>query len=129
IAPGLRPGMHAATFGGNPIAASAGIATIEMIERDDLLGNAKRLEQLFLEKLRSLRRECGVITDIRVCGLMIGIELAVEGAPVVRECMQRKLLVNCTHTTVIRLLPAMNLTEELAEEGCAVLGTVLKEMS
>lgn len=129
IAPGLRPGMHAATFGGNPIAASAGIATIEMIERDDLLGNAKRLEQLFLEKLGSLRRECGVITDIRVCGLMIGIELAVEGAPVVRECMQRKLLVNCTHTTVIRLLPAMNLTEELAEEGCAVLGAVLKEMS
>ena len=129
IAPGLRPGMHAATFGGNPIAARAGIATIEMIERDNLLENAKRLERFFQMRLTKLQEECGVISRIRVCGLMIGIELAIEGAPVVKECMERKLLVNCTQGTVIRLLPAMNLTEELAEEGCAVLAEVLKEMS
>jgi predicted acetylornithine/succinylornithine family transaminase len=129
IAPGLRPGMHAATFGGNPIAARAGLATLEMIERDNLLENAKRLERFFQARFQAMREECGVITDVRICGLMVGIELAIEGAPVVKACMERRLLVNCTQGTVIRLLPAMNLTEELAEEGCAVLGAVLKEIS
>jgi acetylornithine/N-succinyldiaminopimelate aminotransferase len=56
---------------------------------------------------------------------MIGIELAVDGAPVVKECLSRKLLVNCTHGNVIRLLPAMNLTEEQADEGCEILADVI----
>ena len=56
---------------------------------------------------------------------MIGIELGVEGAAVVKECLDRRLLVNCTQGTVIRLLPAMNLTEEQAEEGCDILSEVI----
>ena len=57
---------------------------------------------------------------------MIGIELAIEAAPVVKACLQRKLLVNCTHGTVIRLLPAINLGEELAQQGCDLLADALK---
>ena len=52
-----------------------------------------------------------------------------EGTEVVRACMDRKLLVNCTHGTVIRLLPAMTLTDEQAEEGCQILAAVLKEVA
>jgi acetylornithine/N-succinyldiaminopimelate aminotransferase len=63
-----------------------------------------------------------------VVGVMIGIELAVEGAPVVKECLARKLLVNCTQGTVIRLLPAMNLPVEQAEEGCDILIDVIKNL-
>jgi acetylornithine/succinyldiaminopimelate/putrescine aminotransferase len=59
---------------------------------------------------------------------MVGLELASDGAPVVKECLARKLLVNCTHGTVIRLLPAMNLTEEQAEEGCDVLADVIQKL-
>ncbi len=126
IAPSLRPGMHAATFGGNPIAARAGIATIEMIQRENLLEAAKRLGELFRGRFEQLQQECELIREVRVCGLMIGIELSIEGAAVVKQCMDRKLLVNCTQETVIRLLPAMTLTEEQAHEGCDILADVIQ---
>jgi acetylornithine/N-succinyldiaminopimelate aminotransferase len=56
---------------------------------------------------------------------MIGIELSVDGAPVVQQCLQRRLLINCTHQTVLRLLPALNLTDEQLDEGCGILEEVL----
>ena len=60
---------------------------------------------------------------------MIGVELSIEGAATVKACLDRKLLVNCTHDTVIRLLPAMNLSEEQAHEGCDILADVLKQQA
>src|SRR5262245_22024865 len=128
IAPALRPGMHAATFGGNPIAASAGIATLEMIEQEGLLENTKELGRFFKTRMEALAKECDVIREVRVAGVMVGIELAVDGTPVVKECLARRLLVNCTNGTVVRLLPAMNLTEEQAEEGCEVLSDVIRKL-
>ena len=61
--------------------------------------------------------------------MMIGIELAIEGGPTVKGCMERNLLVNCTQQTVVRLLPAMTLTEEQANQGCDVLAEVLREQA
>ncbi len=105
IAKSLRPGMHASTFGGNPIAARAGIATLEAIEEDNLLDKAKQLANLFRDRLTTLKEECELVEDVRVQGVMIGIELSVEGGPVVQACLEKNLLVNCTQGTVIRLLP------------------------
>lgn len=127
IAPSLRPGMHAATFGGNPIAARAGLAYIEAVEQDDLLENARRLGEVFRSRFEQLRGQCDLIRDVRVCGAMVGVELAVEGAETVRACLERNLLINCTHGTVLRLLPALNLTEQQAHEGCDIIAEVLKE--
>jgi acetylornithine/succinyldiaminopimelate/putrescine aminotransferase len=129
IAPSLRPGMHAATFGGNPIAARAGIAALEMIDQEHLLENAQKVSALFAEKLGALKDECDIVRDVRILGLMIGVELSVEGGPIVKACLERKLLVNCTHNTVLRLLPAMNLTERQAAEGCDILAEVIKEQA
>ncbi len=129
IAPSLRPGMHAATFGGNPIAARAGIATMETIEREGLLEHVASLSDLFRQRLNQLRQQCGAIVDVRVLGMMIGVELNIEGAPVVEACLRRKLLVNCTQGTVIRLLPAMNLPAEQVEEGCDLLADALLEVA
>jgi acetylornithine/N-succinyldiaminopimelate aminotransferase len=126
MAPSLRPGMHAATFGGNPIAARAGIAAIEMIDDENLLENARQVSDVFRSRLETLRDECDVIEDVRVLGLMIGVELAREGAPVVKACADRKLLINCTQGTVIRLLPALNLSQQQAHDACDVLAEVLK---
>ncbi len=127
IAPSLRPGMHACTFGGNPLAARAGIAAIEIIENDDLLQNVERVSQVFRTRFNTMKEECDLIQEVRVLGMMIGLELSIDGAPVVQGCADRNLLVNCTQGTVIRLLPAMNLTEEQAHEGCDILAQVLKE--
>ncbi len=127
VAKSLRPGMHAATFGGNPIAARAGIATLETIERDGLLEHATKIGELFRERLTALAAECPIIKEVRVAGVMIGIELTIDGAAVVKECLAQKLLINCTHGTVIRLLPAMNLTVEQADEGIEILSNVLRQ--
>ena len=129
IAPSLRPGMHAATFGGNPIAARAGIACIEMIENENLLQNVARLSELFQQRLLALQENCQWIREVRVIGMMIGIELDVDGGPVVEACMNNGLLVNCTQGNVVRLLPAMTLTEDQAEQGCQVLADAIQGLN
>ncbi|HEX4142826.1 MAG TPA: aspartate aminotransferase family protein [Pirellulales bacterium] len=125
IAPSLRPGMHAATFGGNPLAARAGLAAIEMIEQEHLLDHARQLSDLFRERLSALAQECELVREVRILGLMIGLELSIEGAPVVEACLERGLLVNCTQNTVLRLLPAMNLTTAQLHDGCDILAEAI----
>ena len=128
IAPSLRPGMHAATFGGNPIAARAGIATIETIEDEGLLDRAVEIGERFRKRLEPLVDELSIVKELRVCGLMIGLELTIDGAALVQKCLDQGLLINCTQQTVIRLLPAMTLSDEQVDEGCEILANVLKSV-
>jgi predicted acetylornithine/succinylornithine family transaminase len=125
VAEKLKPGTHAATFGGNPVAAAAALATIETIEADNLLDRATRVGERFRERFLGLKAKCPLITEVRTKGTMIGVQLAVEGAPIVQKCLDRGLLVNCTHSTVLRLLPAVNIPAELIDAGCDTLADVL----
>jgi acetylornithine/N-succinyldiaminopimelate aminotransferase len=125
IADKLKPGTHAATFGGNPIACRASLATIETIEADGLLARAEQIASRFRERLGGLRGRCPLIQDLRIKGTMIGIELSVDGVPIVNQCLKRRVLINCTHGTVIRLLPALTLTDRELDEGCGILEEVL----
>ena len=127
IAPSLRPGMHAATFGGNPIAARAGIATIEMIEEQGLLSRTRELGDAFRQRLAPLVDELPFVRDFRGRGLMIALELNIDGADVVSRCLDAGLLINCTQQTVLRLLPAMTLSDEQVAEGCEILIDVLRK--
>jgi predicted acetylornithine/succinylornithine family transaminase len=124
----LRPGTHAATFGGNPLACAAALATIETIEEDGLLQRAVQLGELFRKRFEALKARCALIHEVRIKGVMIGLELTVDGAPVVRGCLERRLLVNCTHTTVIRLLPALTLSDAELDEGCSILEDVILQL-
>lgn len=125
IAPSLRPGMHASTYGGNPIAARAGIAFLETIEQEGLLDHCKQMGEQFRTRLTALQESCELVREVRVQGAMIGIELSIDGTQIVQGCMDRGLLVNCTHGTVIRLLPAMNLSKEQVNAGCDILADVI----
>lgn len=127
VAVNLRPGTHAATFGGNSLSCAAALATIETIEAEGLLKRTVELEQSFRERLEALKARCPFIKEVRVKGVMIGVELTIDGAPFVAECLKRRLLINCTHGTVLRLLPAMNLTDAELEEGCDILTDVLTQ--
>jgi predicted acetylornithine/succinylornithine family transaminase len=129
VAASLKPGMHASTFGGNPIAARAALATIETIEADGLLEHTAQLADRFRQHFARLQSECRLVKQVRVQGVMIGIDLNVDGMPAVAACMQRRLLVNCTHSTVIRLLPPMNLTFDQCDEGCEIVSEVIKELA
>jgi 4-aminobutyrate aminotransferase-like enzyme len=128
VAEKLRPGTHAATFGGNPVACAAALATIETIEEDGLLARGEAIGARFKERLEALRGRCPWIREVRVKGCMIGVELTADGAGVVKGCMDRGLLVNCTHGTVIRLLPALTLADAHLDEGCAILEDVLLQL-
>lgn len=121
----LKPGTHAATFGGNPIGCRAALATIETIEEDGLLTRAEQIGEGFRARFQAIQTSCPWIQEIRIKGAMIGVELSVEGAPIVNECIRRGLLINCTHGTVIRLLPSLTLTDEELNEGCDILEDIL----
>ena len=97
-----------------------------MIESEHLLDNALAISRVFHDRLEALRDECHIVREVRVLGMMIGVELGIEGAAVVKGCLDRKLLINCTHGTVLRLLPALNLTVDQAQQGCDILAEVVK---
>jgi predicted acetylornithine/succinylornithine family transaminase len=126
IAAALRPGMHASTFGGNPIAAVAGIALLESIEEDQLLSHVQKISQVFGESLSDFQQRFEFIREIRLAGVMIGLELDVNGTPLVEECMRRGLLINCTQGNVLRLLPAMNISEIEVGQGLEILGQAIE---
>jgi predicted acetylornithine/succinylornithine family transaminase len=125
VADKLKPGTHAATFGGNPISARAALATIETIEAEQLLERANQIGELFRTRFLNLQQNCPLITDIRVKGTMIGLELSIDGNAVVQGCLQKGVLVNCTHQTVIRLLPALTISDEQIHDGCDTIAEVL----
>lgn len=127
IAPSLRPGMHAATFGGNPLAAAAGIATIRMVENEHLLDKAKAMGARFKERLTEMAGTLDIIQDVRVAGAMIGVQLRVPGAFMVENCMKRGLLINCTQGNVIRLLPAVTTPLELVDEALDIIEEELRK--
>ena len=130
IASVFKPGMHASTFGGNPIACRAGLATIETIEQDNLLERGKAVGERFRGHFEAIRAERpDLVGEIRIKGVMIGLELTIDASPIVAACLERRLLINATHGNVIRLLPALNLSDDLIDEGCAILADVLKSYS
>ena len=129
FAPDLRPGMHASTFGGNSLAMAAGLATGETIEREGILEHVQQLSEEVRIHLEKLRQRLPIIREIRVCGMMIGIDLSIPSTPAVAKCMERGVLINATNNTVVRLLPALNVKSEELMEGLQVIAEVLEEMA
>ena len=124
----LSPGTHASTFGGNPIACTAAIATIETIRSDKLLNKIKSSGSFIKNRLASIKNEYPkLIIVIRGCGLMWGIELSIQGSEIVKDCMDKGLLINCTQNNVLRLLPAFTTTKKELEKGLNILEKVLKK--
>lgn len=125
----LRPGMHASTFGGNSLAMAAGLATGETIEREGILEHVQQLSEEVRVHLETLQQRLPIIREIRVCGMMIGIDLSIPSTPAVAKCMERGVLINATNNTVVRLLPALNVKSEELMEGLQVIAEVLEEMA
>jgi predicted acetylornithine/succinylornithine family transaminase len=127
VAADLAPGTHASTFRGNPIACAGAIAAIEAIEEDGLLAHVRVLGEKTRACLEGWKSKFDVIKEVCGCGAMIGMELTSPGAGIVNRCMQKRVLLNCTHDTVIRMLPAMTLSWDSMQEGLAVLEQAMAE--
>jgi len=111
----FTPGSHGSTFGGNPLACSAGLATIEIIEKNDLCENAATLGHYMVERFNEKLSSSKYVKEVRGKGMMIGIELTIPCSQIVDLCLEKKLLVNVTSDSVIRLLPPLILEHDQAD--------------
>ncbi len=126
VSKGFPPGSHGTTFGGNALISAVADKVIEIIERDDLCGRTERLGDWLRVRLDEIRsRFPEKIADVRVHGLMIGIELAAPGAEVWRALLDKGFVLNLTQDTVLRLLPPLIITEEELEAFCRTLESIL----
>jgi acetylornithine/N-succinyldiaminopimelate aminotransferase len=107
----LQPGNHGTTFGGNPLAMRAGVETLRIMEEDGLLANADRLGAHFKAAFEREFKGMAGVKDIRGHGLMIGIELDRPCGPLMGQALEAGLLISVTADSVIRLLPALIMTE------------------
>ena len=103
----MEPGKHGSTFGGNPLACSAGVATLKAIEKEYLVKNAAEQGTLITTLLKKKFKNNKNIVSIRSLGLMIGIQLSSPCGEVVNIALEKKLLINVTAENVIRLLPPL----------------------
>ena len=126
IAKSLVPGTHASTFGGNPLACAAGVAVFDTMESENMLDNVNKMGAYIREQLDKLAKEFDIIKEVRSLGLMIGVELTIPASDIVKQCMEAGLFVNCTHDTVIRIMPQLNVKEEHLDEGIRILKQVLQ---
>jgi acetylornithine aminotransferase/acetylornithine/N-succinyldiaminopimelate aminotransferase len=137
----LSPGTHASTFGGTPLGCAVALKILEVIERDHLAENARRTGDFLLNELKDLRQKYPrVLRAVRGFGLMIGIEFdpdaagfgANEKSPaiqVVNRLHNQNLLTVPAATSVVRLLPPLNLRRSEAEEGLKAIAVVVEELN
>ncbi len=123
----LVPGTHASTFGGNPLACVAGLAVFEVMEQEGLLEHVNKMGQYLMEYLNTLQAKHDVIASVRGVGLMVGVDLKVEGTPIVDACRNKKLLINCTQNYILRLMPALNIQKKDIDKALNILDKVLSE--
>jgi predicted acetylornithine/succinylornithine family transaminase len=122
----FQPGNHASTFGGNPLACAAALATIDVIEKENLIGNAATLGELFRQKLKKLAKKYPFIKDVRGLGLMVGIVCDRPAKPLEVILRDKGLISIATHDVVIRFLPPLNVKAsqirqavKIVDEACA----------
>lgn len=112
IAGTLRPGMHASTFGGNPVACAGALGVFEAIEKDQLLQNTVQMGTMLRNELIKLKGKYPVIKQVRGLGLMLGLEVIVNGPKAYDYCLAKGLLINCTQGNTLRIMPSMTVTEK-----------------
>jgi acetylornithine/N-succinyldiaminopimelate aminotransferase len=121
----LGPGTHGSTFGGNPLVCAAALAAMQTINEKDLLDNCRVMGEYLTEKLVQLKDKYAFIKEVRGRGLIIGMELDIEGGPLVVKAMERGLLMNCTVGNVLRFVPPLIVSEAEIDEAMTILDEVL----
>ena len=121
----LQPGMHASTFGGTPIACSAGLAVFDAFDCDGVLENATQMGEYFRSKLNALKEKYPVIREVRGLGCMIGVDVGDSVKKVFAACREQGLLVLTAGETAIRLMPALTITKATADEALAIFEKAL----
>lgn len=123
------PGDHASTFGGNPLACAAGLAAMDQLINRGVVENASRVGEYFKGRLQDMASRYPFAREVRGLGLMLGLELAVDGREIVARCQDNGLLINCVNNNVLRFLPPLIITENDVDSAAGVLNKVMGETS
>jgi acetylornithine aminotransferase len=125
LAERLGPGTHGSTFGGNPLVCAAALAAMQTITDDGILDNCRAMGEYLTGQLERLQDKYAFIKEVRGRGLIIGMELTIEGGPLVNAAMERGLLINCTVGKVLRFVPPLIVSRAEVDEAVAILDEVL----
>ncbi len=122
----LGPGMHASTFGGNPLACAASLAVFEAIEKEKLLQNTHNMGEYLRQKLGELKVAHPVIKEVRGMGLMLGVEMSTNAPRACECCFNNKLLINCTQGNTLRIMPSLTVTKGEIDQATEILDQSLE---
>jgi predicted acetylornithine/succinylornithine family transaminase len=125
IAAAIQPGQHGTTFGGGPLACRASLEYFKVLEDEKLLEHVRKIGAYFKEQLEQLK-DLPVVKDVRGEGLMLAVELTVSGKEIVKQLLQQGFILNCTHETVLRMLPPFIITEKQIDKFVRALRPVLE---
>ena len=123
IAASFGPGSHASTFGGNPVACSAGLIVMQTL-LNGALKNCVQMGKYFVKRLEALQKRFSFIREIRGKGLMIGVELEIDGSKIAESCVEEGLLLNCTVLKVLRFVPPLTIKKNEIDRGLDILEKV-----
>lgn len=124
----LKPGLHASTFGGNPLSTAAGIAVMEEVLKPGFLEEVEEKGSYLKKRLEEIVEEFPNLLDgVRGKGLMLGVVCKVSCGDIVMTALERGLIINCTAGNVLRFVPPLIITKEEMDYGLEILRGVLKE--
>jgi acetylornithine/N-succinyldiaminopimelate aminotransferase len=129
IADSFKPGDHASTFGGNPLATAAGVAALTTILEEGMLENCQKMGDYFISQLEEIKKKFLFVKEVRGKGLILGMELKIDGSSIVKEMLKKKILINCTMGNVLRFLPPLIVTREEVDHVVKALEEVFKWIS
>ncbi|UCF93238.1 MAG: acetylornithine transaminase [Desulfobacterales bacterium] len=129
VASAFGPGSHASTFGGTPIVTTAALAALNVLVEENIIERGRTVGAYFKEKLAWLQNRHEVVAEVRGLGLLLGLKLKSDGAPVVTRCMQRGFLVNCIQDNILRFVPPLIITKEEVDALLGCLDEIFGDLS
>ncbi len=126
VAGAFQPGDHASTFGGNPLACAAALAAMEEMLLGGVVENAASVGAYLYDQLKVLASKYPCVKEVRGLGLLLGMELSLEGKEIVNGCLEKGLLINCVNNKVLRFIPPLTITRGDVDSALAILDQVME---
>ncbi len=124
----FTPGTHGSTYGGNPLVCAAALAVFKTIQQEKLLTHATQLGKYLGERLEAMKARFSVIEKVKGIAMMRGLSLKEPGQAIVDRAREKGLLINCTQDKVLRILPPINISKSLLDQGLKILESVFEEL-
>jgi len=125
VADAFGPGAHASTFGGTPIITAASLEVVKVLSEENIIAHCSNIGAYFEERLLWLKNRHESIVDVRGKGLLVGMKLEIEGAPIVDACLEKGFLINCIQENILRFIPPLTIEKNHIDALVVCLDEIL----